>query len=268
MEGLESRHGNDQTDLLRSMYLERARATAPDAAVDREIVRMVLEHAKRVIAHPSRPMHVSMERYLDHPQADLALEETIEESPLLSEPEDFLVELSKEKPFAVSAILDCSSSMTGDKHLLASIAVAVLLLEVARRDAALTVFASDAQTIKSLGSEDSPETTVLKFLRNRPRGFTNIAKGLEHGLREAKRSQRRRKVGLLASDGRTTEGGDPLVAARQFDHLIVLHLHGPGSHLESSQALAQAGHGTCLEVEDFEELPRRIYDAVRILARY
>ena len=268
MEGLEGRILDGKTELMRSLYMQRARATAPDEKLDRELVRLVLDHAKKVIAHPSRPIQVSTERFLDFPQSELALEETIEESPLLDNAEDFLVELAQEKKFSVSAILDCSSSMSGDKHLLASIAVAVLLLEVAPRDTALTVFASDALTIKGLGTEDSAETTVLKFLKSQPRGFTNIAKGLESGLKQAKRSHRRRNVGLLATDGRTTEGGDPLEVARQFDHLVVLHLHGPGSHLEESQSLAQAGHGLCLEVEKFEELPRRIYDAVRILSRY
>lgn len=268
MDGMESRHIGAQAEHLRNLYLQRARATQGDTTLDREVVRLVLEHAKRVIAHPSRPVHVSTQPFLDYPLSDLALEETLEESPLLTAPEDFLVEVAREKPFSVSAILDCSSSMSGDKHLLASIAVAVLLLEVERHNTALTVFASDAQTIKALGSADSPETTVLKFLKSQPRGFTNIAKGLEAGLKQAKKAQHKRAVGLLASDGRTTEGGDPMVVARQFDHLVVLHLHGPGSHLDESKALAQAGHGQCLEVEDFEELPRRIYDAVKILSRY
>jgi hypothetical protein len=158
--------------------------------------------------------------------------------------------------------------MSGDKHLLASIAVAVLLLEVPSRDTSLIVFASDSQRIKDLLVEEQAQTTILKFLRSKPRGFTNIAKGLEEGLGQLNRlGGQKRKVGLIATDGRTTEGKDPLDVARKYDFLVVLHLHGPGSHLEASKEIAEKGHGICLEVETFEELPRRLYDALRLLAR-
>jgi hypothetical protein len=87
-------------------------------------------------------------------------------------------------------------------------------------------------------------------------------------LKEARKlGATHRKVGLIATDGRSTEGADPMEVARQFDFLLVLHLHGPGSHLEASKEMAQHGGGLCLEVERFEELPRRLYDALRFLAR-
>lgn len=256
-----------QTELLRQLYFRRLRSEGNSDKLDRELVRLVLEHAKRVIAHPSKPTYQKLESYLARPMAEIAMEETLEESPLLQEPAEFLVETQWEKRFSCSAILDCSSSMSGDKHLLASIAVAVLLLEVPARDSSLVVFASEANTIKSMGSEEPAEMTVLKFLRAQPRGFTNIAKGLEVGLAEARKTNGLRRVGLMATDGRSTEGGDPSAFAKLFDFLVVLHLHGPGSYLESSQQLAHEGNGVCLEVETFEELPRRLYDALRWIAR-
>lgn len=261
-----------RTDWMRKLYFQRQRAgTGPGTEndkLDRALVELVLDHAKKVIAHPSRPTLRKTESFVDYPYADLDLETTLEESPMLSEPGDFLVEHQIEKPFSCVAILDASSSMSGDKHLLASIAVAVLLLEVPSRDNSLIVFASEAKTIKRLLIDESPEATVLRFLKSRPRGFTNIARGLDEGLAQAKRlGSARRKVGLIATDGRSTEGGDPLEVAKQFDFLLVLHLHGPGSDIETSKQMAQAGHGVCLEVERFEELPRRLYDSLRMLAR-
>ena len=256
-----------QTDLLRRLFFERLHAPNDDS-LDRALVGLVMDHARRVIAHPSRPVVVTHDTFLRYPQGELALEETIEESPLLSSPEDFLVERHLQKPFSCVAMLDCSSSMSGEKHLLASIAVAVLLLEVVSRDTSVTVFASDALTIKKLHAEEPPEKTILKFLKTNPKGFTNIHRGLGEGLSQYKRmGAAKRRVGLIATDGRTTEGGDPLETARQFDFLVVLHLHGPGSHIEASKEMAQAGRGICLEVEKFEQLPRRLYDALRMLAR-
>lgn len=253
---------------MRQLYFQRQRGGVPDEKLDRQLVQLVLDHAKRVIAHPSRPTQRRTETFPRDPFGELDLEASLEENPLLSEPEDFLVEQQVEKPFSCVAILDASSSMSGDKHLLASIAVAVLLLEVPARDNSLIVFSSEAMTIKRLFTEEAPAATVLRFLRARPRGFTNIARGLAEGLAQAKRlGGTRRKVGLIATDGRSTEGGDPLEVARQFDFLLVLHLHGPGSHLDASRDMAQHGNGICLEVERFEELPRRIYDSLRMLAR-
>jgi len=257
-------------EMMRRLYFQRQRDEVKDERWDRELVKLVLDHAKQVIAHPSRPTYHRLENYLRSPFGELAIEESLEEDPFLEQPEALLVEVSEEKPFTCVAMLDMSSSMSGEKHLLASIAVAVLLLEVASEDSALTTFASDAREIKRLGVEEPVETTILRFLKHHPRGFTNIARGLEMGMKEFSRGrfpQGRRKVGLLVSDGRATEGGDPIEVARQFDFLLVLHLHGPGSHIEGSREMASEGNGICLEVERFEELPRRLYEAVRMLGR-
>lgn len=254
------------SDRLRQVYFERFAGNS--SVGDATLVELVLDRARRVISHPSRPKIRRVESFLSNPYGELDLEDSIEESPLLREPEDFLVEEVTDKPFSCVTMLDISSSMTGEKHLLASVAIAVLLLEVRPPDASVVLFSSKANSIKSLLSFDSPEDTVLKFLKSKPRGFTNIRAGLEQGLKEYRtKNSGRRKVGLLASDGRSTEGGDALEAARQFDFLLVLHLHGAGSHIESSRDIAKAGNGLCLEVEDFSELPAKLYEAIRLLAR-
>ncbi len=259
-----------QTEMLRQLYFRQLNLGQRDEKVDRALVSLVLDHARRVIAHPSRPLARRLATFARLPFAELALEETIEETPVLATaaPEDVLVEETYEKRFSCALMLDCSSSMSGDKHLLASIAVAVLLLDVPPRDSALSVFSSNASSIKNLGIDEAPAETVLRFLRSRPKGFTNIHKGLGEGLRQLGRARTtRRRVGILASDGRTTEGGDPQTVAKRFDFLGVLHLHGPGSHIEASRAIAQAGNGICLEVETFDELPKRLYEILRLIAR-
>lgn len=253
-------------DKLRQIYFERVQSG--DSKWDRELVSLVLDRAKRVISHPSRPQLRKLENFITNPFGELSLEETLEENPLFSNPEDYLVEEVIEKPFSCVMMLDISSSMNGEKHLLASIAVAVLLLEVRPPDASVVLFSSKAQSIKSLLSQERVEDTVLKFLKSRPRGFTNIRLGLEQGLKQYEgRSTGKRKVGLLASDGRSTEGGDVLEIARRYDFLVVLHLHGAGSHIDASREIAAAGNGVCLEVEEFSELPKRLYDAIKLLAR-
>jgi len=262
--------GDMKTDLMRQLYFQRNGQTQIDETTDRKLVSLVLDHARKVIAHPSRPQILKRDSFMRAPFGEIALEETLEENPFFEEvnPESLQVELTEEKPFTCVTMIDASSSMSGDKHLLASIAVAVLLFEIQSRDASVIVFSSKAQPIKKLSVEESMESIVLKFLRAQPRGFTNIAAALEEGLNQFKHfGMGKRRVGLIATDGRTTEGGDPIEMAKRYDFLVVLHLHGPGSHLEASQAMASHGNGICLEVEKFEQLPKKLYDAVRLLAR-
>lgn len=262
--------GDFKTNLMRQLYFERMGKTQVDEPADRKLVNLVLDHAKKVIAHPSRPQLTKKDSFARVPFGEIDFEETFEQTPILEEvtPETLQVEMTEEKPFTCVAMIDASSSMSGEKHLLASVAVAVLLFEIKPRDASVIVFSSRAQVIKKLSVEEPIGTTVLNFLKFQPRGFTNIAAGLEEGLNQFKRfGGGKKRIGLIATDGRSTEGHDPAEVAKKFDFLVVLHLHGPGSHLESSQAIAAQANGICLEVDNFGQLPKKIYEAVRVLAR-
>lgn len=252
-------------DVLRRLYFERLHRAGRDERVDREVVRLVLEHAKRIVSHPTRRQTIRVNTFAQKPWAELAIEETLEEHPRVDNPEEVLVEERFDQRFPCTVMLDCSSSMSGEKHLLGSIAVAVLLIQLPPEDAAVVTFSSTSEVIKKLRAPTDPAETVLRFLRRQPKGFTNIYSGLEAGLGQARVG--RFRTGLLASDGRSTEGGDPLEIASRFENLVVLHLHGPGSDLEASRRIAQKGNGICVEVQEFSQMPRRMYDAVRWLAR-
>lgn len=257
------------SDTLRELYFRRLQS-GPDSfelSEDRELVRRVISRAVPIVAHPSRPFLDVQESFQSQPMGEIDIEATLEESWDLSSPESIQVRVRIEKPFHCVAMLDCSSSMSGDKHLTASVAVAVLLLRVALEDVGVVVFHSTAQAVRSLGNSASVEKTVLDFLSVRPKGFTNIAAGLGEGLALLQQAGGKRRIGLLATDGRGTQGADPADLAKRFDCLVVLHLHGAGSFLEGSQALAAAGNGLCLEVEAFEDLPRKMYEAIRLIAR-
>lgn len=270
VQGAPEENGNvpSLTEWMKGLYFQRQHLADDDGRLNGEIVSLIIDHARRVISHPSRPMESILEDFSQFPQGEIALEETLEENPFLSPQDTFLVELNRERPFSCVAMLDSSSSMAGEKHLLSSVAVAVLFLKADPRLTSLVLFSSKAKAIKRMGVEERVENTLLRFLKHNPRGFTNITSGLEEGLKQLEtRALRGRKVGIIATDGRATEGGDPLDAARRFDFLVVLHLHGPGSHIETSREIAQVGNGICLEVENFEELPQRLYDALRLLAR-
>lgn len=260
----------DDWEKLRQLYLSRLGASHSDPKLDRELARQVLEQAKKVVAHVQRPVVRHLERLSQLSDGDLSIEDSLEENAEVFSmgdisPEDVWVESQRDRKFGCTLVLDCSSSMSGRKHLLACIAVAVLLLQVPKDQAGLVVFASEAMALKRPTDSQGAIDTILKFLRAKPKGFTNIAAGLELGLRVA--STRPRSSVLLATDGRATEGKNAAEIASRFHSLSVLHLEGPGSDPESSRDLALAGRGKLIEVENFEELPRKLHSGLRWLSR-
>ncbi|NBT57794.1 hypothetical protein EBT16_03320 [bacterium] len=155
---------------MRQLYFKQLQTTQANPKTDEVLVSLILEHAKRIVAHPARPMRLRTAPFIEKPDADLAIEETLEESSWVDAPENLLVEYQEEKPFSCVVMLDTSSSMSGEKHLLASVAVAVLVLEVASADSGVIVFSSDSKEIKKLGTVERPPETILRFLRHQPRG--------------------------------------------------------------------------------------------------
>jgi Mg-chelatase subunit ChlD len=259
---LSEKQGLGTDEKLRELYFTRLSDSVTLPERDALLVREILDRARATMKHVPRPTLMRSESFARHPWNELDLEASLDRSAALDNPEDLRVSVRTPRPFSCVAMLDSSSSMSGDKHLLASIAVAVLLLQSEIEEVGLVLFHSRTQVVKHLGEKIAPERTVLKFLQTRPRGFTNITQGLKVGWKEASAHSKRR-VGLLMTDGRYTEGGDPLEAAAQFDFLAVLHLHGPGSSLEASQAMAAKGKGICLEVNEFAHLPQQLYNTLR-----
>jgi Mg-chelatase subunit ChlD len=229
-------------------------------------VRLVLDEARRTLKHLARPHRKQNESFETHPLDEVSLEDSFDANPFLDSASALRVSTAVPKEWSCVLMVDCSSSMSGEKHLRASIAVAVALLQIEPKNVAVVVFHSSALVVKRMGEPTLPEKSVLSFLRSRPKGFTNTALGLGRGLEQACLSSKRR-LGLIATDGRHTEGKDPNEVARGFDFLVVLHLHGPGSSLDASKALASAGNGICLEVEEFSQLPNRLNQALKRMSR-
>lgn len=267
-EDLSADNQNDQMALMRSLYFEKQLGVKNGQADDKTLASLILDRARKIISHPARPRKNLIRSLREFPEGDLEIESSLEEDIFLNSVEDLQVEVSVEKSFSCAVILDTSSSMAGEKHLLASLAIAVLVLEIPSDQSAIILFSSTGKTLKKLSVKEEPTVTILKFLRHQPRGFTNIYEGLQETLKEFSRQKKlKKKVGLLATDGKSTEGGNPVELAKQFDFLVVFHLCGPGSDLETSQRIAQAGHGFCMEVQKLEDLPQHLYQILKKLSR-
>ncbi len=115
-------HSGRDMDQLSQVYFQRLRSPKREPALDRELVAQVLAHARKIIAHPSKPLIPEQASFFEKPFQELALEETLEDNPLLSHDAPIWVEGTRPKPFSCVAMLDCSASMSGDKHLLGAVA--------------------------------------------------------------------------------------------------------------------------------------------------
>ncbi len=237
-------------------------ATPPEVAF---LAREVVRRARQMIRPTSVPRWPVFT--LDStPESELALEETLEENPLLHENELYFENWQK-KRITCCLMLDQSASLAGDRHFLSAVAVAVLMQVIPLSGIGLVCFNSVAQVAREMGSTERVESTLYRILATPPQGLTNLESALALGLRVSSHFPTRSRVGLLVTDGRSTAGSHPGESARQFDYLAVLFLDGPGSDAQSARDLAAAGHGQFFHVPSFSDLPRRLYDAVRLLAR-
>ncbi len=234
------------------------REIATERAID-----AVVERAKQMMRHASRPMH--------QPEAgwptpgELDLDATLER-PRPWAPHDIRVVRREPRDIDVVGVLDMSLSMTGEKTALLAVAVAILRMRLER--IGLVSFQSHAQTIVPVGS-DMPVREVVRAVLSVPAdGYTHISAGLEQGLDELRRSSRKERMALLLSDGISNVGGNPVRVAHRLPKLHVVQIgRDIPQGRRACQRMAAAGHGHHFHAPSYVALPRVIRDVARQLFR-
>jgi len=167
---------------------------------------------------------------------------------------DFRVIERSRRPRAYAVMIDESRSMRGSKSVAAALVAAVLLLNLEPDDEyAVTGFAEEARVIRSMGQRRIRERTLQDILDMRPAGCTDIAAGLESGLRELNKVGTSQRIGILVSDGWLNTGHDPMSLVRQFQRLHVIEL--PGGDHKVCADIATAGRGVITLVRDLSQVP-------------
>jgi len=171
--------------------------------------------------------------------------------------EDLIVMGREKRRRAFALILDCSGSMKGRKMAMAALAAASLALNVEKTDEyGVILFTEDTEQAKGIRQPTPFRQVVRHILGIVPDGCTDIALGLQGGLRELHRSQAQEKIGILLSDGWKNMGADPLTVARQFPRLHVIGL--PGGDPAMCQKIATAGKGYFMPVRELVDMPRAL----------
>lgn len=249
----------------------------------------ILERAKKVLGSVVHPVEQGVAPLTELParaqQADLDLEESLENSPLafagvLDEemgnhyplgPEDIWIEYSVPRHQPIIFTVDTSLSMTGEKLALTAVALAVVLLEFPDDPIGIIAFENEAKLIKAPDERLSVHQLVERFLDVPAQGYTHLEEGIKAALtwvrKAARRGEAKPPSTILLTDGKYTAGKDPTYLAQRFPHLIVLKMGKERASLDLCRDLAKKGHGVLREVAELEALPGVMYSVVKDLLR-
>ena len=240
----------------------------------------ILARAQQVlgsVVRPTVPGYAPMgELPYGADQVDIDLDETFENSPLLTKKGNFSSQdvwmsftTHRRQPIVLS--VDTSLSMTGEKLALTAVALAVVLLEFPEDPIGIVAFENEARILKRIEEKISIEQLIERFLDVPAQGYTHLEEGMRAALQQVRRGRvsgtGRPPSVVLLTDGKYTAGKDPAYLAGRFPHLVVLKMGKERASLELCKELAKKGHGVLREVNELESLPSVMYGVVKDLLR-
>ena len=168
-----------------------------------------------------------------------------------------------ERNHGMILVLDTSLSMKGERLALLGVTVAAVALSVPSHALCILGFDSEIHAIKEFG-EDLPVQQVIERTVSIPAGgFTNIDLGLKAAKARIESSQLREARLILVSDGRYTEGKNPVIEARNLRMVHAVKIgKDPGGRTVMKE-IAETGQGRFSEVREMHELPGFILKAIR-----
>ena len=104
-------------------------------------------------------------------------------------------------------------------------------------DCSVVAFSDQAIVVKAQGEHRSSGDIVSDLLALRGHGVTDVGLALRTARRELARSAAGRKVAILLSDCRVTQGGDASAHATGLDEIAII---APADDTADAEALAEA----------------------------
>jgi Mg-chelatase subunit ChlD len=157
---------------------------------------------------------------------------------------------------ALCLVVDRSGSMTGDRLAVAALTAAACALR-APASYAVVGFAKEVELLRPLGGGREPGAVVDAVLRLRGHGTTALAAALRAATEQLAGARAERRVVLLLSDCRATDGEDPVPAARGVPELVVL---APADDPDEAAALVAAAGGRWAPVASASAVPDLLAD--------
>lgn len=136
---------------------------------------------------------------------------------------------------ALVVVVDRSGSMAGRRLAVAAMVAAACALR-APEDHAVVAFAREVEVLRPIDGQATAGAVVQAVLGLRGHGETSLVAALEEAAVQLSRSRADRKVVLLLSDCRASEGQDATAVARALPELVVL---APYDDCEQAEELAR-----------------------------
>ena len=152
---------------------------------------------------------------------------------------------------AICLVVDRSGSMGGDRLATAAVAAAAVAWR-SPDDYSVIAFSNNVIIIKPQDERRGTEAVVDDLLTLRGYGTTDLTLALKAAQTQLMRSNASRRLAVLLSDCRPTEGGDPVAQARAIDELFVV---APAGDSDEGQALAAAAGGRFAPLEGPSGIP-------------
>ncbi|MDF1706414.1 MAG: VWA domain-containing protein [Aeromicrobium sp.] len=153
---------------------------------------------------------------------------------------------------ALCLVIDRSGSMNGERLTTAAVAGAACVAR-APREHAVIAFAAEPSVVTAFDVHRPPARTIDDVLQLRGHGTTALAAALVQARTLLARTRARRRVVVLLSDCRPTDGVDPVGAARSLDELLVL---APSDDSDAARQLAVRAGGKFGAIDSVLDVPR------------
>ena len=178
-------------------------------------------------------------------------------------PTELVYQARMERNYGMVLLLDTSLSMKGEKLALLGVTIAAVAASVPSQSLCILGFDSEIHVIKEFSEAVPVEILVSRILSIPPGGFTNIELGLKSARERVRTGMYPRARVILVSDGRYTEGRDPVEEAKNFHFIYPVKLgKDPGGHTVMRE-IAATGLGHASEVREMKDLPRFLLNAIR-----
>lgn len=230
------------------------------------LIRLLMQLASRISARGIR----STERVLTTFQPgleEMEIEETLDNviGKKCPDYDDIIMVDKRPKRRGVVLMLDVSNSMQREKILIATLAIGVLAYRLRGEHYAVITFNNEVEIIKPIEKEMPIEALLDRMLEIQPKGITNIKLALEDGLEQLSKQVVHEKIGIIATDGWTTTGGDPIEVAKNYArlHVIQVPMGIGGGDDNTCIAMANVSKGKRIYVKHFMELPRAVLEILR-----
>ncbi|NDF14679.1 VWA domain-containing protein [bacterium] len=246
-------------DIQRYGYLEpKERKEMSEKAI-----LSVLQRARELLGPVQKPYrYLTMESQaaVAYEARGAATEIDIEESLMEGAP---VLQVRLEKHHGLVLVLDTSLSMKGEKLALLAVTVAAACDSVPPDALCILGFDSEIHSIKEFGETIRTETAIERTLSIPAGGFTNIDLGLRTARMRMESSAHRSARVILVSDGRYTEGKNPVLEGTRIGSVFPVKIGKDPGGRTVMREISDSGFGRFAEIREMRDLPGFLLRAIR-----